>query len=106
MDNELRDVAFMWREFNDEYYRIQTNSEYVIRKLTRRMKTNKVQICGKTIKGSKEHWVIFRVRYKKPSTAKQSFIRLTNCGNDFTDQNGTLKAVVVHKLAQNNGGEV
>ena len=106
MDNELKDVAFMWREFNDEYYRIQTNSEYVIRKLRRRMKTNKVQICGKTIKGSKEHWVIFRVRYRKPSTAKQSFIRLTNCGNDFTDQNGTLRASVVHKMASKNGGEV
>ena len=91
MDNELKEVAFMWREFNDEYYRIQTNSEYVIRKLTRRMKTKKVSICGKTIKGSTEHWVIFRVRYKKPSTAKQSFLRLTGCKDNYTSVNGLLK---------------
>jgi hypothetical protein len=84
----------MWREMNDEWYRIQTNSPTVIDKLKRR---KDVQICGKTTRGSSIYWVVFRLQYKKPSTAKQSFKRLTGCKNNFTVHNGCFQYEIVHK---------
>ena len=82
-------MAHMWREFNDEWYRIQTNSPSLIDKLKRR---DKVKIVGKTLVGSSAYWLIFRIRYKKPSTAKQSFIRLTGCKMNYTYKNGMFSA--------------
>ena len=106
MDRKL-ELAHMWREFNDEWYRLQTNSPYVIKKLNKRLaRTDKVKTCGKTIPGSTESWMLFRVRYKKPSTAKQSFIRLTNCKSKYTSENGVITAEIVHKRGIKDGGVV
>ena len=88
MDTGVKHMAYMWRELNDEWYRIQTNSPYLIDKLKRR---DKVIIVGKTLVGSSNHWLIFRIKYKKPSTAKQSFLRLTGCKDNFSSVNGLLK---------------
>jgi hypothetical protein len=88
MDTGVKHMAYMWRELNDEWYRIQTNSPHLIDKLKRR---DKVIICGKTLVGSSNHWLIFRIQYKKPSTAKQSFLRLTGCKDNYTSVNGLLK---------------
>ena len=94
MDNRIKEGTFMWREMNDEWYRIQTNSPTVIDKLKRR---KDVQICGKTTRGSSIYWVVFRLQYKKPSTAKQSFKRLTGCKNNFTVKNGLISTEMVYK---------
>ena len=85
MDKGIKETTYMWREMNDNWYRIQTNSPTVINKLKRR---KDAKICGKTTSGSTVYWLIFRVKYNKPSTAKQSFKRLTNCKNNFTVKNG------------------
>ena len=89
MDKGIKEVTYMWREMNDEWYRIQTNSPTVINKLKRRKDAN---ICGKTTRGSTVYWLIFRLTYKKPSTAKQSFLRLTGCKKNFTVTNGCFRA--------------
>ena len=101
------EMVYMWRELNDEWYRIQTNSPYIIGKLNRRSKKkNKIRLVGKTVKSSSQYWLIYRVRYNKPSTAKQSFKRLTNCKNNFTENNGVFCAEVVHKMKAKNGDEI
>ena len=89
MDKRVKEVTYMWREMNDEWYRIQTNSPTVINKLKRR---KDVKICGKTTRGSTVYWIVFRLQYKKPSTAKQSFKRLTGCKNNLTVRNGVYRA--------------
>lgn len=99
-------MAYMWREFNDDYYRIQTNHPQLIRKLKQRTGRNKTQIVGKTLVSSTHFWLIFRVRYNKPSTAKQSFKRLTNCKKNFTDRNGLISAETSTKRSINSRGEV
>ena len=91
MDTGIKEVAYLWRELDDKWYRIQTNSPYLIAKLKRRQNAT---ICGKTTIGSKQYWLIFRIKYNKPSTAKQSFKRLTNCRNNFTYRNGVFRAEV------------
>ena len=94
MDKRIKKVTYMWREMNDEWYRIQTNSPTVINKLKRRKGAS---ICGSTTRGSTQYWLIFRLQYKKPSTAKQSFKRLTGCKNNFTVHNGCFQYEIVHK---------
>ena len=89
MDKRIKEVTYMWREMNDDWYRIQTNSPKVINKLKRRKGTT---ICGKTTRGSRVYWLVFRVQYKKPATARTSLIRLTDCGNNLTVRNGVYKA--------------
>tara|TARA_R100000808_G_C2153167_1_gene163133 strand:+ start:1835 stop:2161 length:327 start_codon:yes stop_codon:yes gene_type:complete len=94
MDKRIKYMAYMWREFNDEWYRIQTNSPTLIDKLKRRIKRGKsnVSIIGKTLIGSSNYWLIFKIKYNKPSTAKRGFIRLTGCKNNYTYRNGCYKA--------------
>ncbi len=82
-------ITYMWRESNDDWYRIQTNSPKVIDKLKRRKDAS---ICGSTTRGSTEYWLVFRVQYKKPTTARTSLARLTNCGDNLTVRNGVYKA--------------
>jgi hypothetical protein len=98
MDKRLKYMVYMWREFNDDWYRIQTNYQPLIRKLRKRTGRNKTQIIGKTLVSSSHFWLIFRVKYNKPSTAKQSFMRLTNCRNNFTVKNGVISTEIVHKM--------
>jgi len=95
--------TYMWREFNDEWYRIQTNCPVAIKKLQRRETAKEV---GATTRGSTQYWRIFRVKYKKPATAKQSFKRLTGCKNNFTVRNGCFQAEIVHKSYDSNGQQV
>ena len=85
MDNGLRYTAAMWREATDEVYRIQTNCPKVIRKLQKRTTTNK---CGWTLKGSTKHFVVYQLRYNKPSSARQGFLRLTCQENLLFDADG------------------
>ena len=95
MDRGLRLMVYMWREFNDDWYRIQTNAPQVINKLKRRSKTkNTIRICGKTTPSSTQQWIVFRVKYNKPSTAKRSFKRITNCQNNFTYRSGVYSAEI------------
>ena len=101
------EMVYMWRELNDEWYRIQTNSPYIIGKLNRRSKKkNKIRLVGKTVKSSSQYWLIYRVQYNKPSTAKQSFKRLTNCKDKFTENNGVFCAQVVYKMKAKKGDEI
>ena len=88
MDKRV-ETTYMWREMNDDWYRIQTNSPKVIDKLKRR---KDVKICGKTTRGSMVYWLVFRLQYKKPTTARTSLIRLTDCGDNLTVKNGVYKA--------------
>lgn len=103
MAERITFTTYMWREFNDEYYRIQTNSPMVIKKLNRRETAKEV---ASTTRGSTQYWRIFRVKYNKPSTARQSLIRLTNCKDNLTVHNGLYKAESVHKLDSSDGDEV
>ena len=89
MDKRIKEITYMWREMNDDWYRIQTNSPKVIDKLKRR---KDVKICGKTTRGSTVYWLVFRLQYKKPATARTSLIRLTDCGDNLTVRNGVYKA--------------
>jgi len=89
MDKRMKELTYMWREMNDDWYRIQTNSPTVINKLKRR---KDVEICGKTTRGSRVYWLIFRIQYKKPATARDSLYRLTNCGDNITVRNGVYRA--------------
>ena len=89
MDKRVKEVTYMWREMNDEWYRIQTNSPTVIKKLKRR---KGAKICGSTTRGSRVYWLIFRIQYKKPATARESLYRLTNCGDNLTVRNGVFRA--------------
>ena len=91
----MNEVAYMWREMNDSWYRIQTNSPRLIRKLKKRTTT---RICGKTLLGSSEYWVIFRLHYNKPIYAKQGFQRLIGQNTVKTADNGVIKAELVYKL--------
>ena len=88
MDKRV-ETTYMWREMNDDWYRIQTNSPKVIDKLKRR---KDVKICGKTTRGSMVYWLVFRLQYKKPATARNSLIRLTDCGDNLTVKNGVYRA--------------
>ena len=97
MDKRLKYMVYMWREMNDEWYRIQTNYPPLIKKLKQRTGRNKTQIVGRTLVSSTQFWLIFRVRYNKPSTAKQSFKRLTGCKNNFTVKNGLISTEMVYK---------
>jgi len=85
----MKELTYMWREMNDDWYRIQSNSPTVINKLKRR---KGAKICGSTTRGSKQYWVMFRIKYKKPSTARASLIRLTNCGKNLTVRSGLYEA--------------
>ena len=91
----LNEVAYMWREMNDDWYRIQTNSPRLIRKLKKRTTT---EICGRTLIGSEEYWMIFRLHYNKPKYAKQGFQRLIGQNTVKTADNGFFKAELVYKL--------
>ena len=99
----LNEVAYMWREMNDGWYRIQTNSPRLIRKLKKRTTT---KICGKTLQGSSEYWVIFRLHYNKPIYAKQGFQRLVGQNIVKTADNGFFKAELVDKLGTKTEAEV
>jgi hypothetical protein len=103
MDKGIKEMTYMWRELNDNWYRIQTNSPTVIDKLKRR---KDAKICGKTTSGSTVYWLIFRVKYNKPSTARQSFKRLTNCKKNFKDRNGLISAETSTSGSTNPRGEV
>ena len=52
------EMVYMWRELNDEWYRIQTNSPYIIGKLNRRSKKKNKILVGKTVKSSSQYWLI------------------------------------------------
>ena len=95
MARGINEVAYMWREMNDNWYRIQTNSPSLIRKLKKRTTT---EICGKTLFGSSEYWMIFRLHYNKPIYAKQGFQRLIGHNKIKTADNGVIKAEFVYKL--------
>ena len=99
----LNEVAYMWREMNDGWYRIQTNSPRLIRKLKKRTTT---KICGKTLQGSSEYWVIFRLHYNKPQYAKQGFQRLIGQSKMKTADNGVITAELVYKLDTKTEAEV
>ncbi len=88
MDKGVKQMAYMWRELNDEWYRIQTNSPKLIEKLKRRQSA---KIVGKTLVGSSNYWLIFKLKYNKPSTAITGFKRLTGCKSNFTKENGLIK---------------
>jgi len=95
MDTGIKDVAYLWRELNDKWYRIQTNSKYLIDRLKRRMKVHKtITLCGKTLTGSSQYWMVFRLPYNKPYSARRSFLRLTNCGNKYKTVKGVMRAEV------------
>ncbi len=49
MDKGVKQMPYMCRELNDEWYRIQTNSPKLIEKLKRRQSE---KIVGKTLVGS------------------------------------------------------
>jgi hypothetical protein len=101
MDNGLKHyTTYMWREFRDEWYRIQTNCPTVIQKLKRRENVKEV---GRTVRGSSQYWRIFRLKYNKPSTARRSLIRLTNCRNKLTVKNGLYRAETVAILNSSEG---
>ena len=51
MARGINEVAYMWREMNDDWYRIQINSPRLIRKLKKRTTT---EIYGRTLIGSEE----------------------------------------------------
>jgi len=91
----MNEVAYMWREMNDSWYRIQTNSPRLIRKLKKRTTT---KICGSTLIGSEEYWVIFRLHYNKPSIAKKGFQRIVGENIVKTTENGCFMSELVHKL--------
>ena len=99
----LNKVAYMWREMNDDWYRIQTNSPTLIRKLKKRTTT---KICGRTLLGSSEYWVIFRLHYNKPKYAKQGFQRLIGQNIVRIADDGFFKAELVYKLGSKTEAEV
>jgi len=103
MAGGLNEVAYMWREMNDDWYRIQTNSPRLIRKLKKRTTT---EICGRTLIGSEEYWMIFRLHYNKPIYAKQGFQRLIGQNTVKTADNGVIKAALVYKLDTKTEAEV
>ena len=91
MDTRIKEVAYLWRELNDKWYRIQTNSPMLIRKLSRR---RDVKVCGTTTRGSSQFWRIFRLTYNRPQNARRSFLRLTGCGKNYKVVNGTIYAQI------------
>ena len=95
MARGINEVAYMWREMNDDWYRIQTNSPRLIRKLKKRTTT---EICGRTLFGSSEYWMIFRLHYNKPKYAKQGFQRLIGQSKMKAADNGVITAELVYKL--------
>ena len=99
----LNEVAYMWREMNDNWYRIQTNSPSLIRKLKKR---TTAEICGRTLLGSSEYWVIFRLHYNKPKYAIQGFQRLVGRNKVKTADYGTKKAEMVYKLGSKTEAQV
>jgi len=103
MDYGIKEVAYLWRELNDTWYRIQTNSPRLIRKLSRR---RDVIVCGKTTRGSSQFWRIFRLQYNRPQNARRSFFRLTGCGKNYTTVNGTISAEIDSTLTFSEGVEV
>ena len=103
MDKRVKEVAYMWREMNDDWYRIQTNSPSLIRKLKKRTTT---EICGKTLFGSSEYWMIFRLHYDKPIYAKQGFQRLIGRNKIKTADNGVITADLVYKLGSKTEAQV
>ena len=103
MARGINEVAYMWREMNDDWYRIQTNSPRLIRKLKKRTTT---KICGRTLLGSSEYWVIFRLHYNKPIYAKQGFQRLIGQNTVKTADNGVIKTELVYKLDTKTEAEV
>ena len=103
MARGINEVAYMWREMNDDWYRIQTNSPSLIRKLKKRTTT---EICGRTLFGSSEYWMIFRLHYDKPIYAKQGFQRLIGRNKIKTADNGVITADLVYKLGTKAEAEV
>ena len=103
MVSGINEVAYMWREMNDNWYRIQTNSPRLIRKLKKRTTT---EICGRTLIGSEEYWMIFRLHYNKPIYAKQGFQRLIGQNTVKTADNGVIKTELVYKLDTKTEAEV
>ena len=103
MARGINEVAYMWREMNDDWYRIQTNSPRLIRKLKKRTTT---EICGKTLFGSSEYWMIFRLHYDKPIYAKQGFQRLIGRNKIKTADNGVITADLVYKLGTKTEAQV
>ena len=103
MARGINEVAYMWREMNDDWYRIQTNSPRLIRKLKKRTTT---ETCGKTLFGSSEYWMIFRLHYNKPKYAKQGFQRLIGQNKIKTADNGVITAELVYKLDTKTEAEV
>ena len=103
MARGINEVAYMWREMNDDWYRIQTNSPRLIRKLKKRTTT---EICGKTLFGSSEYWMIFRLHYNKPKYAKQGFQRLIGQNIVKTADNGFFTADLVYKLGSKKEAQV
>ena len=103
MARGINEVAYMWREMNDDWYRIQTNSPRLIRKLKKRTTT---EICGKTLFGSSEYWMIFRLHYNKPKYAKQGFQRLIGHNKIKTADNGVITADLVYKLGSKTEAQV
>ncbi len=95
MDTEMKEVAYMWREMNDEWYRLQTNSKKIIKKL---LKRKTASVCSKTVSGSSSYWYVFRLRYNKPSTARQGFKRIIGQKEIKVSKSGLFSAVLVHKL--------
>lgn len=94
MAERLKEFAYMWRESNDTWYRIQTNSPTLIRKLKKR---TTAKICGQTLAGSSEYWVVFRLQYNKPIHARQGFQRLIGQNKIKTAENGYNVAELVYK---------
>ena len=89
MDNGMRYYACMWRESNDDYYRIETNSPKLIRKLQKRITASP---CGRTMKGSTKHFRMFQLKYNKPNRALNGFRRITSQDSIIMDADGDFFA--------------
>ena len=97
MDPRLKYVAYMWRELKDEWYRIQTNSPELIRKLKRR---TTARVCGQPLRGSTVKWWVFRLKYNKPKYAINGFGRLIGRNIAKRTPDGLFSADLVYKLTK------
>ena len=86
MKKNFNPIAYLWRETNDYWYRIQTNVPSIARKLLRR-ETAKVVSTALN-----DYMYIFRIKYKSPANARLSFRRLTGCKNLKAPTNGVYSS--------------
>ena len=86
MTSKRNPIAYLWRETNDRWYRIQTNVPSIVRKLLRR---ETAKVVSRAIN---DYMYVFRIRYRRPVNARLSFRRLTGCQNLKPPENGVFTA--------------